>query len=145
MAARPEQLHAALMYCIDFAERMLEASGEFYPFGAALGQSGELKAIGGWNGEEHPKPIEIYKLLSDGFRQSAGAGEISGAALAVDVNIPNEYGARWPDGIRVRLESVNFSRYVYVPYQVESSRRKVELAEPFSVEVEHEFFLGIAG
>jgi hypothetical protein len=146
MTARPEQLHQLLMYCIDFAKQMLEAKGAFYPFGAVLRPPGQLEARAGWNGEEHPDRVEIYKLLAGRFREQAEAGEITGAALAVDVNIPSQYTPKWPDGIRVRLEGADFSRYVYVPYQIEKSgilrsKHRVEFAEPFAVEVAHEFFL----
>src|SRR5438067_1777344 len=118
MVATAEQLHSALMYRIDFAKLMLTKSGSFYPFGAALSQAGEVKAVGGWNGEEHPQSLEIYKLLADRFRSEATEGKISGAALAADVNIPAQYSPVWPDGLRVHLESPEYSRYIYVPYRV---------------------------
>lgn len=134
------------MYCINFAKLMLEKKGAFYPFGATLNPSGKLGGVGGWNGEEHPDRVEIYKLLADRFRDRAQAGKISGAALAVDVNVPTQYESQWRDAIRVHLESADFSRFIYVPYQVVKSgllksQRRVDLAEPFAVEVSHEFFL----
>ena len=143
MTASPEQLHAALTYCIEFAKQMLADSQAFYPFGASLNRSGKVEALGGWNGEEHPEPAEVYGLLSGALQRRARAKEILGAALAVDVNVPPQYGAQWPDGIRVHLESADFSRHIYVPYRIVKSggpTALVELAEPFSVEVGHEFF-----
>lgn len=147
MTVRPEQLHAALTYCINFGKQMLEAAGAFYAFGAVLSPSGELEARGGWNGEEHPDRVKLYKLLASRLQEQAQAGQISAAALAVDVNIPPQYSPKWPDGIRVHLESADYSRYVYVPYRVVKSgdARMVELAEPFAVEVGHEFFLPKVG
>jgi hypothetical protein len=150
MAASPGELHSALNYCIQFAKEMLEKKGAFYPFGASLSPSGELGGVGGWNGDEHPKPIELYRVLADSVRDQARTGKISGAAIAVDVNIPSQYEAQWRDAIRIHLESADFSRFIYVPYQVVKSgllksKRRVNLAEPFSVEINPEFFLEQVG
>ena len=64
MAASPEQLHSALMYCIDFAKYMLEDAGEFLPFGAFISPSGETNALGGWVGDEHPDSAELYQFCA---------------------------------------------------------------------------------
>jgi hypothetical protein len=146
MAASPEQLHAAFMYCLDFAKHMLEDSTSFLPFGAMLTGSGEVQAVGGWNGDEHPAPAELYALLARGLRNEAERGEIAGSALAVDVNIPAEYNPVLPDGIRVHLEGVAYSRYIYVPYAIKAvgilrRKRELVLGEPFSVEVPAEVFV----
>jgi len=146
MAASPEQLRAAFIYCLDFARHMLEDSASFLPFGAKLRGSGEVQAVGGWNGEEHPAPAELCALLTAAFRTEAESGDIVGSALAVDVNIPPEYNPVLPDGIRVHLEGEEYSRYIYVPYAIKTvgllrSKREVMLAEPFSVEVPAEVFV----
>ncbi|MBC3881923.1 hypothetical protein H8K35_10455 [Undibacterium sp. LX40W] len=145
MAATPEQLHALLLHCIDFSRTMLEKSGEFYPFGGTLSTDGKVCAVGGDNGEEHPKPQEIFLLLAEAFSSSAQKGEILGAALVADVNIPSHYAPNYPDGVRVQLESEGFSRFIYIPYKIKKSgilrmSRQVEMAEPFSVEIEPSFF-----
>jgi hypothetical protein len=82
MAASPEQLTALLQYCMDFARTMLEKAGDFYPFGATISSSGNIGSVGGYNGEEHPKPQEIYQLLSSGFAAGAKSGEHLCTALA---------------------------------------------------------------
>ena len=145
MVATAEQLHSALNYCVNFAKEMLTKSGAFYPFGASLSASGQIAAVGGWDGNEHPAPAELYKLLSDALRSEAAKEKISGSALAVDVNIPKEYRPPWLDGLRVHLESPEYSRYIYVPYQITKSglmrtKREVKFADPIAVEVGHEVF-----
>jgi len=145
MATSPEQLHELLTYCLDFARTMLEKAGEFHPFGATLSQDGKVAAVGGYNGEEHPKAQEIYELLADAFRSGARTGEFLGVALAANVNIPAQFSPVLPDGVRVHIESAGYSRFIYLPYKIKVSgifkkTRSVEAGEPFSVEVPPNFY-----
>jgi hypothetical protein len=124
MAATPPQLHELLAYCMDFAQTKLRDSGEFYPFGAVLSPDGEVLAVGVDDGNEHPKAQEIYHLLTRAFVSEAKSGKIFGAALASDVDVPEQSDVDVPeqyespsrDALRVRLETEGFARLVYVPY-----------------------------
>ncbi len=133
-----------LTYCMEFAQTMLEKAGEFYPFGATL-KEGQVVAQGGWEGEEHPKPSDIYELLGQAFASLAKSGEIAGAALDANVNIPPDYGAPVPDALRVHLEIEGFSRFIYVPYVLEErgflrKKREVKFLEPIPVQIQPFFF-----
>jgi hypothetical protein len=141
----PHKLHELLNYCIDFAKTMLNDSGEFYPFGAAVGLDGQVKAVGGYDGKEHPNPQDIYRLLGESFTSNAQTGEICAVALAANVNIPKEYQSPVPDGLRVHLESDGFSRLIYVPYELKRKgifRKTTEAKfyEPIPVEIGPAFF-----
>lgn len=145
MNASSEQLHEMLTYCIGFARTMLERAGDFYPFGATLAPEGRVAAVGGYNGEEHPVPGEIYKLLGQSFSAAAGRGEHLGVALAANVNIPAQYSPSAPDGLRVHLETPGYARFIYVPYTVSQQgqlerRRVVQFGEPFAVEAAPMFY-----
>jgi hypothetical protein len=138
--ATPEQLHDLLAYCLDFAKVMLDECGEFFPFGAVVGPDGKVKAVGGHNGNEHPEPQVVYRLLSNGFAEGARDGSIIAAALAANVNIPQEYPAAAPDGIRVLLETEGYSRFIYSPYRITKrglfkKKYTIELFDPFPVQV----------
>jgi hypothetical protein len=61
--------------------------------------------VGGYNGEDHPDPREIYELLLGAFRESARDGKIYAAALAVDVTVPAEYDSPYPDAVRVLMRT----------------------------------------
>jgi hypothetical protein len=149
MSTSPEQLHELLTYCIDFAKVMLNDSGEFYPFGAVLGNDGKVKAVGGYDGNEHPNSQDIYRLLGEGFVTGARDGSIEAAALAANVNIPAEYSPPTPDGLRVHLESTDFSRFIYVPYRISKQgifkkSLKAEFFEPIAVQIQPTIFVGAA-
>lgn len=141
----PHKLHELLNYCIDFAKAMLSDSGDFYPFGATIDSSGQLKAVGGYDGKERPAPQDIYRLLGESFLSGAREGELSAVALAANVNIPPDFNPPVPDGLRVHLECVGFSRFIYVPYAIERKglfRKSIEATfyEPIPVEVGATFF-----
>lgn len=141
MPATPEQLHAALVYCMEFARKMLEEAGEFYPFASFINSSSQVEALGAWLGEEHPNPQDVYVFLSQSLQAKLNEGGAMGTALCVNVNIPAEYSPPLPDGLRVHLETAGYSRFVYVPYEVTKNgwlnrKRAVRFAEPFSVELD---------
>ena len=137
MTATPEQLHAALMCCIDIARTMLNKSGEFYPFGAMVNQSGEVEARGARTGEEHPGAREVYSFLLNALRDDLATGKAIAIAVASNVNILS-YTAPNADGLRVALESDGYARLIYVPYKISRHgiffRRVADFAEPFAVE-----------
>jgi len=140
MPATDKQLTAVLEYCLGFAREMLNAAGEFYPFGAEVDRSGEVRALGFWDGDEHPRPQELYSLGQDALTKRASQGEILAAALAVDVNIPEQFEAEYRDGIRVHVESEGYSRLIYAPYAISKTgllgrKRSVSLGEMFAVEI----------
>jgi hypothetical protein len=145
MAATPAQLHELLTYCMDFGQIMLKHSGEFYPFGAVLSPEGKVVAVGGSNGNEHPKAREIYHLLTETFEFAAKNGKIFGAALAANVNVPEQYDSPSRDALRVHLETQGYARFIYAPYEITKSgflKRKsaIILHEHFSVDVNPVFF-----
>ncbi|QNN77256.1 hypothetical protein IAE60_15225 [Pseudoxanthomonas mexicana] len=149
MTASPEKLHELLTYCIDFGKSMLTKSGEFHPFGATLGLDGKVTAAGGYNGEERSAAQDIYRLLGEAFTSSATEGSIAAAALAANVDIPHEYDPPAPDGIRVLLESKDFSRFVYIPYVIKrqglfTKSNSVTLFEPIAVQVSPGIFKAAA-
>ena len=142
--ANPELLTAMLEGCLAFAREMLEKAGAFYPFGETADAAGQRAMAGAHDGQAHPNPQDLYRLLEHGFRDAAQSGRITAAALAVDVNIPPEYDPVYPDGVRVLIEAPGYSRFIYTPYQVAPQtwanrllrkKRSVTFAEPFAVEI----------
>ena len=141
----PSRLHELLTYCVDFATTMLNDSGDFYPFGAVIGSDGELRTVAGYDGAEQPAPRDIYKILGEGFKAMAKAGEIRAAALASNVNIPPEYPAPARDGLRVHIECEGYARFIYVPYVLVHKgliwkSREASFYEPIPMEVQPAFF-----
>ena len=61
-----------------------------------------------------------------------------------NVDIPAAYAPPWPDGLRVKLETRGYSRFIYIPYRVERTAEaapSVEFAEPMALDAMAEMFL----
>ncbi len=146
MSATAEQLTKLLMHCVNFSNLMLNDAGDFYPFGATLTPNGEVRAVGGHDGSEHPLPQDIYRLLEEGFSADARKGLLIASALAANVNIPPAFESTYSDAIRVHLESQDSSRFIYFPYIVTLQKTvktafRVEIFEPFSVKISPKIFI----
>lgn len=144
MTAVPEKLHEqlyfAMIYCTDFAKLMLERKGEFYPFGAIINTSGQVEARGVKVAEEYPGKRNVFELLMGNLRTELEDGRALAIAAAADVNIPEQYEARFRDGMRITLEASGVCRLIYCPYRLSRAgffkkKRTIELAECFAVDV----------
>lgn len=133
----------------EFAKHMLGKAGEFYPFAETADTTGKRALQGAYDGQEHPGGKEIYALLQAALLSDVAQGKIAALALTANVDIPPQYKPEFPDGIRVHLEALGYSRFVYLPYRV--SRRSVvhrllrrahpvAYGEPVSVEIPPLFF-----
>jgi hypothetical protein len=80
-----EDLNSVLEYLFEFAKIALKKQGEFYPFGARMVPSGEVKAVGADAGREHPPSQELIDILTSAFMAQASAGEIKAAGICMDV------------------------------------------------------------
>jgi hypothetical protein len=143
---KPEKLHELVAYCREFANTMLSDSGDFYPFGAAMGTDEQVRAVGAHNGAEHPDPRELYRLLATTLSAEAVDGRVAATAIASNVTIPSQYTCECRDGIRVQLETEGFARFIYFPYRLTKTgffRKKIDVAvfEPFSVEIPATIFV----
>ena len=89
---------------LPFARQMLDKHGEFFPYAAALDQSGEVQMVAAETGEEHPDSSEMIDLLYEGLARQASAGEIRVAAVCADVRVSASGSSGMTDAIRVAIE-----------------------------------------
>ena len=142
--ATDQQLTELLEHCVGFAKQMIEKAGEFYPFGAAICPLGSLQALAFWNGEERPLGADLYRFAQDSMRTKTKDEAILAGAIAADVNIPPNYEAPFPDGIRIHIEGDGYARLIYLPYSISKTgflrKKQVDYGEMFAVEIEPAFF-----
>jgi hypothetical protein len=143
------QLTALLDLSLDFARQLIEEQGTFYPFGAALAPDLTPQMLAGSNGEDHPDPGALYRLLEDAAAAAIAEGRYRAVAITADVTIPEAYAPPLPDGIRVYVEAPAFCRFVYLPYRLGQggppadrgvSQPRIEYGEAISVELPNRLF-----
>jgi len=77
--ARPE-LDALLNTLLPFAQTMLREHGEFYPFGATMSSSGEIRLVGAKREDDDHSPSQpLIDLLNETFKEQAAKGELRAA------------------------------------------------------------------
>jgi hypothetical protein len=89
---------------LGLAERMLEESGEFQPFGARLAAGGQLALIDVAPSLDEPSNPLIVDALYATFRVEAKAGMIRACAVCWDALVPRQEGGGLMDAIAIGLE-----------------------------------------
>jgi hypothetical protein len=89
---------------LGLAEKMLEESGEFQPFGARLAAGGQLALIDVAPSLDEPSNPLIVDALYATFRVEAKAGMIRACAVCWDALVPRQEGGGLMDAIAIGLE-----------------------------------------
>jgi len=126
------------------ARRLLEQHGEFLPFAAAAGLTGEPFLIAGDPGDE-PVAAEMLELLVAGLVSHARAGDIRACGVCIDTNFSRAPTGPREEGICVRLahrtgEAVD----VILPYVRDDADRPT-YGELFAAEGQLDVFERAAG
>ena len=133
MRTPKEDCEALLNAVMPFAQQMLTKHREFFPFGATMSTAGEISAVAGATGNEHPESAAIIEVLEQGFQESASSGKLKATALAVDVRVIPPGKSSKQDAVEVRLDHRDdYSARVIFPYSFSASGQLL-LEEPFAV------------
>jgi hypothetical protein len=89
---------------LGLAESLLEAAGEFRPFGARLAAGGQLALIDVSPSLVEPSNPLIVDALYATFRLEARAGTIRACAVCWDALVPRQEGGGMMDAIAIGLE-----------------------------------------
>ncbi|MDR2988199.1 MAG: hypothetical protein LBV34_25525 [Nocardiopsaceae bacterium] len=118
-----DDLDDLLNVTLPFAQQMLEKSGEFYPFGAAMSTIGEARMLAADSGRgDHPASRVVLASLLDGVRQYRD--NYRAVALCSDVRLTDS------DAVRVELEHMEgLAMAVLLPYKKKRLGRGVEYGE----------------
>jgi len=137
--AHPD-LNDLVDYCIGFAQKQLSKHGEFFPFGASMGEDGQLAADGLLLDDEHPPSQAVIDQYIELYLSRAQTGDLRAAALCWESRISLENGPM-REAISIALEHRNReSVTVYVPYK-KSLLRGYRYGELAATPREPQFFL----
>ncbi len=107
-------------HCHDMAERLLlKQDGEFYPFGAAIDNQGELKNIRHHNGDEFPLSQTKINELKKYFENEIRDKNIRANAITFDCLTKKDSTSEKTDAIAIECYSrTNEQRTTYYyPYK----------------------------
>ncbi len=124
---------------LPFAEQMLTTHGEFIPFGGAMRSDGQLVSTAGYDGNEHPKSVDVIALMKEGMIAAARKGEYKATAIVYDVRVKLPSTEEKSDAIAISLNHRdNYSVVVLVPYKIDA--RKLILGAAFAQKGEADIF-----
>jgi len=108
---------------LSFAELMLSREGGFLPFGGAMRQDGALVPVAGYDGREYPPPVDIIRLIKDGFIEAAQRGEFKATAVVYDVRAKIPGTEEKSDAIEISLDHRDdYSVIVIFPYKISDGK-----------------------
>ena len=117
---------------LGLAERMLEETGEFQPFGARLAAGGQMALIDVAPSLDEPSNPLIGDALYATFRVEAKAGTIRACAVCWDALVPRQEGGGLMDAIAIGLEHRDGDpTIVLCGYQRELATGDYRFEDPF--------------
>lgn len=106
---------ALLAALLPFAEQMLKKYGEFYPFAATVGTTGEVSLSAAYDGDEKPPSEDLIALLAQAFQGEARIAKIRATGICYDGRVVRD--GKKVDAIIISLEHVSGNAIVTcLPY-----------------------------
>jgi len=103
------------------ADKMLSEHGEFYPYGAVLEKSGDIRQIAASDGTETPPSKPMIEHLVNRIRKLAKMGDILASGIVYDAKILLPDSEVKSDAIVIELEHIsNYSVKVMAAYSKSS-------------------------
>mgnify|MGYP006971714380 CR=1 FL=1 len=125
---------------ITMAKQMLDQTGEFYPFSAALDPQGLPTSMPAGEPAHQDTAEAVIERLVSGLRDMAGRGEIRASGICLDAwVVPPSTGER-TDAIELRLEQASGQAVrVFLPY-TKGFEGKLSYGELFATLMEPSVF-----
>ncbi len=134
-----QNLDMLLDYQLQFAKNQLQKYSSFYPYAALMKEDEKMEALRIYEGDEHPKPLELIEKFNSLLRSSAKLETSIACSLCKDVKI-SKNGIDKKDAIQVDLEHRNGeSLSVFLPYAIQNDK-SVIYGNVFSQIKEKEWF-----
>ena len=117
-----EDMSALLGAAMPFAEEMLGAHGEFYPYAVAVTGEGEITQLAVYMEEEHPDTVAMLEGLYEVGRQRSA--ELRAVAFVCNV------GTKSGNAVRVEIEHrEGETMAAFAPYKIGRFRKSVTFGE----------------
>ena len=111
------ELEELMNSVLSSAQQMLAQNGEFYPFGGAITNEGELVSTAAYDDDERPSSQMLIDLLVNAFNAEAKQGAYRATAVVYDVRVVPPRSEVKSDAICIDLDHVDgLSLTVMLPY-----------------------------
>jgi hypothetical protein len=133
-------IESLLKAVLPFGETMLKNHGEFFPYGGTMGVDEKITNVGGYTGDEHPKSVDVIKLLKGAYRRDGETGKILACALVYDVRVIPPGQTEKADAIAVDLDHKDGTSVTMIyPYRI-GADKQVTFSQPFAQKGTGEIF-----
>jgi hypothetical protein len=134
-------LNQLLDSLLPLAERMLAEHGEFPPFGRTMNQAGEVVALGGYDGKEHPSSQNVIEIMSQTLRQRARSGQLRAVGICYDGRTTPPGRTEKCDAVCASVEHQSGEAVnLILPYE-RTSKGEVQFGQKFSTPRVPQFFV----
>jgi hypothetical protein len=122
------------------AERMLAEHGEFSPFGGTMNQDGEIVAVSGHDGKQHPPSQSVIELMTQSLRQRARSGQLRAVGICYDARTIPPGQTEKCDAVCASVEHQSGEAInLILPYE-KTSKGDVQYGQKFSTLRVPQFF-----
>jgi hypothetical protein len=105
------------------AKHFLETYDEFYPYGAVILDTNELRPFSAFGQDEHPKPEQVIEFIIAAFIKGAKTNRYIAVAMAIDVLYINPQTNKKVDAIEIKIDSkLEGSINYYVTYSRDKNK-----------------------
>jgi hypothetical protein len=134
-------LNQLLDSLLPLAERMLAERGELPPFGGIMNQTGEIVALGAYDGKEHPRSQNVIEVMTQTLRQRARSGQLRAVGICYDGRTTPPGRTEKCDAVCASLEHRSGEAVNLIwPYE-RTSKGEVQFGQKFSTLRVPQFFV----
>ncbi len=139
MTTPKSECEALLAFVLPFAEHLLAKRGGFLPYGGVIKADGAMTMIHGAGETERPLPVDILKLLKEGFVLFARKGEYRATAAVYETWSTRPGETEKLDAVTVSLNHRDdYSVRVVFPFRIDDG--KIVWGESFAQSGEADIF-----
>ncbi|HUO12176.1 MAG TPA: hypothetical protein VMU37_05410 [Caulobacteraceae bacterium] len=119
MAKAKDDCETLMNAVLPFAAQMLTEHGEFFPYGGAMTESGDIVSVAGYDGRDQPPSADLIRQLKRDFVAAAKKAKYKATVVVYDVRVSIPKSGEKSDAIAMALDHrEDYSVTLFLPYQL---------------------------
>jgi hypothetical protein len=123
-----EEIQKIIAHCLEYAKELLEDTGEFYPFGAYIGNEGNVHPLEyEFDKKNMPTNGRVIEWLENFCKEELENKRINSYCITYDVNIQLEENKPGTDAVcfDIKDPAEPATPLLYIPYKVDKQAKPV--------------------